>query len=111
MRQNGKDISYSEEDSLTYVSVSLAYDNKNYDKALPALETYLQKFPMAGIQSMQVTGLQIFTTDVKILPMPSNIMRLLPQRRPINMQKQSVLQAARISYFEIKDYARSRTIL
>ena len=34
-------------------------------------------------------------------------MRLLPQKAPNKYAEASVLQAARISYFEIKDYARA----
>ena len=45
MRQNGKDVSNSEEDSLTYISANLAYNNKSYDNALKGFNNYLQKFP------------------------------------------------------------------
>src|SRR5206468_10434399 len=45
MRGSGKDVSNTEEDSLTYVSASLAYNSKSYDDALKGFANYLQKFP------------------------------------------------------------------
>jgi len=45
MKQNGKDVSYSEQDSLTYVSANNPYENKSYDNALNGFSNYLRQFP------------------------------------------------------------------
>lgn len=107
MRQNGKDVSYSEEDSLTYVSVNMAYSNKDYDKAIPGLESYLQKFPDgkyaidANYQAADIyNNRKDFTNAIKYYD-------AVAAKAPNKYAEVSVLQAARINYFEVKDYAKA----
>ncbi len=107
MRQNGKIISYSEEDSLTYVSASIPYNNKSYDAALKSFTDYLQKFPdgkYAVDANYQVAdiynGRKDFTNAIKYYAAVAN-------RAPNKFAETSVLQAARICYFELKDYTRA----
>ena len=45
MRQNGKNISYNEEDSLTYRSASMRYELKDFTNAKAGFTDYLSKFP------------------------------------------------------------------
>ena len=45
MRQNGKSISYSEEDSLTFASADLRFNNNEMQNALSGFKDYLNKFP------------------------------------------------------------------
>ncbi len=107
MRQNGKIISYSEEDSLTYVSASIPYNNKSYDAALKSFTDYLQKFPdgkYAVDANYQVAdiynGKKDFTNALKYFAAVAN-------RAPNKFAEISVLQAARICYFELKDYTQA----
>ena len=44
MKQNGKEISYSEEDSLTYASANMRYNSNDLMNALSGFKTYLSKF-------------------------------------------------------------------
>ena len=45
MRQAGRPISVSTEDSLTYAAAETQYNNGNTNAALNAFNSYLQKFP------------------------------------------------------------------
>ncbi|HRI20980.1 MAG TPA: tetratricopeptide repeat protein, partial [Panacibacter sp.] len=107
MRQNGKDISYSEEDSLTYVSATIPYNNKSYDAALKSFADYLQKFPdgkYAVDANYQVAdiynGRKDFTNALKYYS-------AVAAKAPNKYAEAGVLQAARISYFELKDYTHA----
>ncbi|MEP7317884.1 MAG: tetratricopeptide repeat protein [Panacibacter sp.] len=107
MRQNGKDVSYSEEDSLTYVSANIAYTNKAYDNALTNFVSYLQKFPdgrYAVDASYQVADIynsrKDFTNALKYYT-------TVADKAPNKYAETAVLQAARISYFELKDYTKA----
>lgn len=107
MRQNGKDVSYSEEDSLTYVSANIAYTNKAYDNALNSFVSYLQKFPNgeyavdANYKVADIyNGRKDFNNALKYYT-------AVADKAPNKFAEAAVLQAARITYFELKDYAKA----
>ena len=107
MRQNGKDVSYSEEDSLTYVSANIAYENKAYDNALSGLTDYAKKFPdgrYAVDANYQVAEIYNSRKDF------NNALKFysaVADKAPNKYAEASVLQAARIYYFERKDYTKA----
>ncbi len=45
MRQNGKDVSRNEQDSLTYLAAYNSYANKDVNNALKGFQSYLSQFP------------------------------------------------------------------
>jgi TolA-binding protein len=107
MRQNGKDISNAEEDSLTYVSAELAYNNRAYDNALKGFANYLQKFPdgqyavEANYQAAEIyNGRKDFNNALQYYS-------AVAAKAPNKYAEASVLQAARICYFELKDYNKA----
>ncbi len=107
MRQNGKDVSYSEEDSLTYVSANIAYGNKSYETALRGFNDYLTKFPDgryavdANYQSADILY------DKKDFSNALKYYARVAEKAPNKYAEQSVLQCARINYFELKDYKQA----
>ena len=107
MRQSGKDVSNSEEDSLTYVSASLAYNNKSYDNALKGFANYLQKFP-EGEYAMDAYYLtaEIYNSR-KDFKNALTYYDAVAAKAPNKYAEVSVLQAARINYFELKDYNKA----
>jgi TolA-binding protein len=107
MRQSGKDVSNSEEDSLTYVSASLAYNNKSYDNALKGFANYLQKFS-AGEYAVEANYLtaEIYNSR-KDFKNALVYYDAVAAKAPNKYAEISVLQAARISYFELKDYNKA----
>lgn len=107
MRQNGKDISNAEEDSLTYVSAELAYNNRAYDNALKGFANYLQKFPNgqyaveANYQAAETyNGRKDFNNALQYYS-------AVAVKAPNKYAEASVLRAARICYFELKDYNKA----
>src|SRR6266542_45606 len=107
MKQKGKEVSYSQEDSLTYISANLAYSNKSYDNALKGFSNYLQKFPdgeYAVDANYQTAEIYNSRKDFK------NALQYysaVADKAPNKYAEASVLTAARICYFELKDYAKA----
>jgi len=105
MRQNGKNVSYSEEDSITYAAANIAYENKNYDAALNGLNDYAKKYPDGKYvieANYQVADIYNNRKDFKNAV---TYYEAVAAKAPNKYAELSALQAARISYFELKDYA------
>ena len=107
MKKNGKEVSYSEQDSLTYISANIAYENKSFDNALNGFKNYLSKFPDgryavdANYYAAEILNNKKDYTNA--LAYYSNV----AAKAPNNFAEPSVLQAARISYFEKNDYVKA----
>jgi len=107
MRQNGKEVSYSQEDSLTYISANLAYGNRSFDNALKGFNNYLQKFPdgeYAVDANYQIAEIYNSRKDF------NNALQyyaVVADKAPNKYAEVSVLTAARICYFELKNYTRA----
>ncbi|QEC69969.1 tetratricopeptide repeat protein [Panacibacter ginsenosidivorans] len=107
MKQNGKDVSYTEQDSLTYISANNVYETKNYDNALSGFTNYLRQFPdgqYAIDVNYKVAGIY---NDRKDFKNALNYYNAVAAKAPNKYAEISVLQAARITYFELKDYAKA----
>ncbi len=107
MRQNGKDVSTSEEDSLTYSSAFIRYENKDVDNAVKGFQTYLTQFPdgQYAIDAGYLTA-SIYN-DRKDYKNALNYYSGVADKAPNKYAEQSVLGAARINYFELKDYTKA----
>lgn len=107
MQRSGKAVSYSEQDSLTYSIAQSAYEDRNFDKALPALTAYLTKFP----GGKYLVEANYMTADIynarKDFPRALTYYNNVAAKAPNNYAEKSVLQAARINYFELKDYKQA----
>ena len=107
MRQNGKTVSFSEEDSLTYVAASLRYAEKDYTAALKGFEDYLQKFT-AGRYAIDANYLAAdIYNNGKDFANSLKHYEAVAEKSPNKYAETSVLQAARIYYFERKEYAKA----
>lgn len=104
MKQNGKQISYSEEDSLTYAAADLRYNNNDLQNALIGYQSYLTKF---------ATGRYVLDANYKMAEIYNSRKDFanaitgyayVASKAPNRYAERSVLQAARISYFELKNY-------
>jgi TolA-binding protein len=104
-RQAGKPISVSAEDSLTYSAAQLQYENGNMTAALEGFNTYLQRFS-DGTYS---TNAQYFRAEIynarKDWQKALNSYTVVAERAPNTYAERAVLQAARINFFELKNYA------
>lgn len=107
MQANGKQITATEADSLTYRAAMLRYEAKDNEGAQTGFTEYLLKFPegrylleasyiMAEINLVQ-------KNQVAALPFYTKVASLHPNK----YAERSALQAARILYFDQKNYAEA----
>ena len=107
MKQNGKTVSYSQEDSLTFISSMLRYNQKDYDNALNGFANYLSKFP-DGKYSIDAYYLSAgIYNNKKDFNNALTGYAAVAAKAPNKYAEDAVLQAARINYFELKDYAKA----
>lgn len=106
-RQAGKPVSVNTEDSLSYESAQLQYDNGNMDAALNAFNNYLQKFSN-GAHSIDAHyyAAEIYNTRKDWNNALSHY-SVVAERAPNKFAERSILQAARINFFELKNYSES----
>ncbi|MEP6681701.1 MAG: tetratricopeptide repeat protein [Parafilimonas sp.] len=104
MQKSGKPVSFSEQDSITFITAQSAYNNHSYDNALQAFNNYLTKFP----NGKYFVEANYMTADIydsrKDFAHAITYYNAVAQNAPNSYAEQSVLEAARISYFELKDY-------
>jgi TolA-binding protein len=103
-RQAGKPISVNAEDSLTYTAAQLRYENGNTAASLDAFNNYLQRFPN-GAYSINANyyRAEIYGAS-KDWTRALQSYAVVAERSPNPFAERSVLQAARINFFEVKDY-------
>ncbi len=107
MREHGKPVTYNEEDSLTFRSAMIRYDAKDMNGAKAGFADYLSKFP-DGRYNMESN---YFSAEIFINEKDYN--RALPFYTAVAAKGQSqfaersTLQAARIYYFDLKNYAEA----
>jgi TolA-binding protein len=106
-RQAGKPISVSAEDSLTFSAAQLQYDNGNMAAALDAFNTYLQRFSDGTYSTnAQFYRAEIYNTR-KDWQKALSSYTVVAERAPNTFAERAVLQAARINFFELKNYAEA----
>ncbi|MDE3235438.1 MAG: tetratricopeptide repeat protein [Bacteroidota bacterium] len=107
MKQNGKPITYSEEDSLTYRSAQIKYDDKDFNNALSGFAAYLSKFP-DGRYAIEAN---YFSAEINIVNKNSKdaltYYNAVAAKAPNKYAERSALQSARIYYFDLKDYSNA----
>ncbi len=108
MRRNGKNISVSEADSLTYTSAELKYNAGDCAAAITGFKNYLQQYP-AGSYALEAN---YFSSECYLKN--KDWQNALTGYDYVNSKGQNryfekaTLEAARINYFELKDYAGAR---
>jgi len=107
MRDNGKPVSFSEEDSLTYVSANIAYTNQSMDAALQGMNNYITKFPDGRYAiDANYQAAEILNSKQAYVEALQNY-AYVAAKAPNRYAETSVLNAARICYFELKDYNKA----
>ena len=109
MKENGKDISVNEADSLSYKSAMLRYEAKDYSSAQIGFTQYLSAYPQ-GKYLIEATyflaEIEIVNKDYKAAVTNYSV---VAGKAPNKYAERSSLQAARIYYFNLKDYAHAST--
>jgi TolA-binding protein len=107
MRASGKSISYSEEDSITYASANMRYSNNDFNNALTGFRSYLEKFPNGRYALDASFNLANIYSDKKDYANAMIGYEYVATRAPNKYAEKAVLQAARIGFFELKDYDKA----
>jgi TolA-binding protein len=109
MRKAGRPLSVSSEDSLTFAAAQTQMDNGNTKAALDAFNTYLQRFPN-GVYALDANfnRAEIYNSRKDWANALSSYASVAADA-PNKYAERSVLTAARISFFEIKDYSKAET--
>jgi TolA-binding protein len=105
-RQAGKPLTVSAEDSLTYSAAEMQYEGSSAN-ALEAFNNYLQQFPN-GVYS---TNAHFHRGDIyysrKDWKNALASYAAVAERAPNTFAERAILQAARINFFELKNYAEA----
>lgn len=108
MRKNGKNISASEADGLTYNAAELKYNNNDCSGAIEAFNNYLAKFPTG----VSVLDANFYRSECYTKSKDWNNALTgytYVSSKGINKYfEKATLAASRINYFELKDYAKAK---
>ena len=109
MRKAGKPISMDTEDSLTYAAAENQLANGNTAAALTSLGNYLQKFPdgVYAIDASFYRG-EIYNGKKDWKNALAGYEEVAANA-PNKFAERAILAAARINFFELKDYAKAET--
>jgi tetratricopeptide (TPR) repeat protein len=108
MRKNGKNISVSEADSLNYTSAELKYNANDCAAAITGFNNYLSQYPN-GAFALEANYFRSEcynkSKDFKNALTGYDYVNAKGQNRYF---EKATLEAARINYFELKDYAAAK---
>ena len=101
----GKNISYSEADSLTYTAANIQLSNGNKDKALEGFTAYLSQYPdgQYGIPASYYAAQLL--EEKKDMKTAVSRYQYVADKAPNKFAERSMLVVARYNYFDLKDYA------
>lgn len=110
MRQLGRPLSVNTEDSLSYAAADNLYDAQKINEALNAYNNYVQRFPKgAYFIEANFNRAEIYNSKkdlVNALPAYD----IVAANAPNPFAERAVLTAARINFFDRKDYSRSEEL-
>lgn len=102
----GKEVSTSQEDSLAYAEAEIQMGS-NADAALTRFESYLTRFP----QGKYALEANYYKSEIyfnrKDWPKAAEGYEAVAARVPNKFGEKSLLQAARLNFFEIKNYEKA----
>lgn len=103
----GKEISTSTEDSLSYAEAEVQFSNGNFNGALTKFEQYLQRFPEGKYSLEALYYKSEIYMNRKDWPKAAAGYEQVADRVPNKFGEKSLLQAARLNFFDIKDYVKA----
>lgn len=109
MKKAGKPLSVDAEDSLTFSAAEAQYENGNVTASLNSFNTYLQKFPEGAhtVEANFYRG-EIYNSKGDWNNALSGYEAVVAEA-PNKYAEKSALTAARIYFFELKNYAKAET--
>ncbi len=110
MRQLGRPLSVSTEDSLSFAAADNLYDAQKINEALSAYNNYVQRFPNgAYVIEANFNRAEIYNSKkdfVNALP----AYEAVAANAPNPFAERAVLTAARLNFFELKNYNQSEAL-
>lgn len=107
MKSVGRSVTVDEEDDLTYRAAENKYVDKDFNNALTAFNNYLSKFP-DGQHALDAWFLRSeIYNQRKDWQNAAGGYAEVAGRGPSKYAERAALQAGRIYYFELKDYAKA----
>lgn len=103
-RSMGKDISPSQEDELAYQEAQVQFNNGNFAAAAKKFEDYLARFPQGKYSLEALFNKSEIYANQKDFAKAVTGYEELADRVPHKYGEKSLLQAARINFFELKKY-------
>jgi tetratricopeptide (TPR) repeat protein len=109
MKKAGKPLSVDAEDSLTFSAAQIQYENGNVSAALTGFNNYLQKFPDGAdaVDANFYRG-EIYNSKGDWNNALTGYEAVVSQA-PNKYAEKSALTAARIYFFQLKNYAKAET--
>lgn len=104
-RKAGRPLSVNAEDSLTYAAASLQYEAGNTAAALNSFESYLNRFASGSYAMDAHFNVAEIYNARKDWSKALEHYGYVAERAPNKYAERSVLNAARIHFFELKNYA------
>jgi len=103
-RNMGKDISGSQEDQLAYQEAEVQFTNGNFPAAAKKFEDYLVKFPDGkhALEALYYKS-EIYFNQKDLAKASAGYIQLA-DRAPHKFAEKSLIQAARINFFDLKNY-------
>jgi TolA-binding protein len=109
MRQAGRPISVSSEDSLTYAAAETQYESGNTTAALNGFNNYLQRFPN-GVYAIDANfNRGEIYNNKKDFTNALNGYEAVAANAPNTYAERAILNAARIYFFQLKNYDKAET--
>ncbi len=107
MREAGHPLSMNTEDSLTFAAADKQYDDQNINEALAGFNSYLQKFP-DGVYALDANfnRAEIYNSK-KDWNNALTGYDAVAANAPNKYAERAVLTAARINFFELKNYTKA----
>lgn len=103
----GKEVSTSMEDSLAYAEAEVQFSNGNFNGALTKFDQYLQRFPEGKYSLEALYYKSEIYFNRKDWQNAAAGYEMVADRVPNKFGEKSLLQAARLNFFDLKDYAKA----
>ena len=106
-RSMGKEISTTQEELLAYQEAEVQFNNGNFPAAAKKFEDYLERFPQGkhSLEALYYKSEIYFNQKDWAKASPGY--EILSDRVPNKFGEKSLLNAARINFFDIKNYNKS----
>ncbi|HVY76771.1 MAG TPA: tetratricopeptide repeat protein [Puia sp.] len=105
----GVSVSASQEDQLAYEEAEVQFNNGNFPSAQQKFEDYLSKFP-DGKYALEANFYKSeMYANQKNWAKAVTGYQIVADKAPNKFAEKSLLQAARINFFYLKDYAKAET--